>query len=135
MTEHEAAETIEGVPAATPGFLPGVTTPFVFEPWRYRETVAHNASDLSGFHVEATDGRIGKVQSVNDARDAGYLIVDTGPWIFGRTVVIPAGAIDNIGYEERVVYVDRTRDQVKSSPEVGADALDKVQDYYRSTYQ
>jgi len=135
MDEHDIQETIEAVPAAMPGFLPGVTTPFAFEPWRYRQNVGHNASDLHGFHVEATDGQIGKVESVNDTQGAGYLVVDTGPWIFGRKVVIPAGAIDNIGYEEQVVYVDRTRDQVKSSPEGGVDDLESVDQYYRSTYQ
>src|SRR3954451_8529862 len=130
-TEDEFGETIASVPAAMPGFLPGVSAPFVFEPWRYRETVAHNASDLQGFHVEATDGRVGTVESINDSAERGYLVVDTGPWIFGRKVIIPAGAVNNIGYEERVVYLDRTRDQVKSSP----DELAQVEEYYRSTYR
>jgi hypothetical protein len=138
--EFSSAEVVEAMPAAMPGFLPGFSTPFVFDPWNYRDTVAHNASDLRGFHVEATDGRIGKVESVNDAKDNGYLVVDTGPWIFGRTVVIPAGAVNHIGYEERVVYVDRTKEQVKSSPEVSAADLaeeqhrDKLHAYYRGTY-
>ena len=72
MTEDEFRETIEAVPAAMPGFLPGVSTPFVFEPWRYRESVPHNASDLHGFHVEATDGKVGTVQSTNDSHRSTY---------------------------------------------------------------
>lgn len=140
MHDDSSPDPVEVMPATMPGFLPGFSAPFVFDPWNYRDTVAHNASDLSGFHVEATDGRIGKVTSVNDATDRGYLVVDTGPWIFGRSVVIPAGAVNHIGYEERVIYLDRTRDQVKSSPDVRPEDLDeeqhrdKLHAYYRGTY-
>src|SRR5688500_13907922 len=43
-------------------------------------------TDVTGFEVEATDGSIGKVDdATNDIGDS-YIIVDTGPWIFGKKV-------------------------------------------------
>ena len=49
--------------------------------------------DVTGFHVEAADGRIGKVDEATYDVGSAYLVVDTGPWIFGRKVVIPAGTV------------------------------------------
>jgi hypothetical protein len=43
--------------------------------------------------------------------------VDTGPWILGKKVMLPAGTIERIDPEERIVYVDRTKEQIKSAPE------------------
>jgi uncharacterized protein YifN (PemK superfamily) len=45
------------------------------------------------------------------------VVVDTGPWIFGRKVVIPAGAIERIDLNEKKVHVAMTKDQIKNSPE------------------
>ena len=45
------------------------------------------------------------------------LVVDTGPWIFGRKVLLPAGVVDRVDTADRKVYVDRTKDQIKDAPE------------------
>ena len=91
-------------------------------PWNYRADSGWNAEfDLVGYHVEATDGRIGKIDEASHATDESYLVVDTGPWIFGKKVLIPAGTVTHIDHTDRNVYVDRTKDQVKASPEFDAD--------------
>ena len=46
-----------------------------------------------------------------------YVVVDTGPWIFGKKVLLPAGVIDRIDIEDEKVYVDRTKDEIKNAPE------------------
>ena len=69
--------------------------------------------DLSGYAAEASDGGVGTVESA--APDGGYL-VDTGPWILGRTVRVPAGAVGRVDHAARVVHVTLTRDQVKDLP-------------------
>ena len=43
--------------------------------------------------------------------------MDTGPWIFGRKVMLPAGVVERIDTVEKKIYVDRTKDQIKNSPE------------------
>jgi hypothetical protein len=88
--------------------------------------------DLVGYAVEATDGGIGSVVEASHAPGAAYLVVDTGPWIFGRRVLLPAGTVERVDHLARTVHVDRTRDQVKDSPE--AADRNAVGDYYRSGY-
>jgi hypothetical protein len=39
--------------------------------------------DLSGFSVEALDGSIGKIDEATYDVGSSYIVVDTGPWIFG----------------------------------------------------
>jgi hypothetical protein len=74
-------------------------------------------ADITGFHVEALDGSIGKVDRANSEIGQSYLIVDTGPWIFGKKVMLPAGVIDHVSEAERLIFVNRTKDQIKASPE------------------
>ena len=45
------------------------------------------------------------------------LVVDTGFWIFGKKRMIPAGVIDTIDLEQEKVYVNLTKDQIKSAPD------------------
>ncbi|WP_432824596.1 PRC-barrel domain-containing protein [Dactylosporangium sp. CA-092794] len=97
--------------------------------------------DLSGYKVEATDGHIGSIDEASYEVGDAWLVVDTGPWIFGRKVLLPAGVVDHIDHAERKVYVDRTKDQIKDSPEYDQDTFrtteyrDKVGDYYASGYE
>ncbi|MDJ0386399.1 PRC-barrel domain-containing protein [Streptomyces sp. G-G2] len=86
--------------------------------WGYREASGHlEALDLTGYAVEASDGAVGTVDKHSDEVGSSYLVVDTGPWIFGKEVLLPAGTVTHIDQEERKVYVDRTKDQIKAAPE------------------
>ncbi|MFD5465852.1 PRC-barrel domain-containing protein [Kitasatospora sp. NPDC127059] len=97
--------------------------------WEFRTTAGHTAgTDLVGFHVEATDGAIGKVDKLSEEVDEQYLVVDTGPWIFGRRVLLPAGTVTRIEIAERKVYVDRTRDEIKHSPDLDDGGPDQEAD-------
>jgi hypothetical protein len=120
--------------------LPGTSSNY--SAWNYRPDAGWAAEfDLVGYHVEATDGRIGKIDESSHANDESYLVVDTGPWIFGRKVMLPAGTVTHIDHTDRKVYVDRTKEQVKASPEFDADLYteaayrDKVGGYYDETYR
>ena len=73
--------------------------------------------DLTGFGVEAIDGSIGKVDEATYDVGGSYIVVDTGPWIFGKKVMLPAGVIDRIDLEDEKVFVNRTKDEIKNSPE------------------
>jgi hypothetical protein len=46
--------------------------------------------DLQGFSVEAIDGGIGRVDEATYETAQSYVIIDTGPWIFGKQVMLPA---------------------------------------------
>ena len=86
------------------------------EIWTYRTEIKPDARKLEGFHVEARDGSIGKVDEATEEVGSAAIVVDTGPWIFGRKVVIPAGVIERVDADEKV-FVSMTKDQIKDSPE------------------
>jgi hypothetical protein len=88
--------------------------------------------DLTGYAVVAVDGEIGKVDQAGETD----LVVDTGPWIFGRTVLLPAGVVERVDHRSRTVHVDRTREQIKDAPEQASapDYRDRLARYYRDTY-
>ena len=83
--------------------------------WTYREPMTEPL-DVKGFDVEAMDGSIGKIDEATYDVGSSYIVVDTGPWIFGRKVVLPAGAIEMIDLDNRTVSVRLTKDQIKDSP-------------------
>jgi hypothetical protein len=87
------------------------------ELWTYRTNLTGMRDDLVGFDVEARDGSIGKVDEATHETGRAFVVVDTGPWIFGRKVVIPAGTIERIDTTDRKVFVGLTKDQIKNSPE------------------
>jgi hypothetical protein len=90
------------------------------EIWTYRaETgMGHdvNAVDVVGYGVEALDGSIGKVDEATYDAGSAYLVIDTGPWIFGQKVVLPAGIITNVDLEGETVFVNRTKEEIKNAP-------------------
>jgi hypothetical protein len=90
--------------------------------WGYQATTGHIAgTDLTGYKVEATDGSIGKVDKHSDDVSSSYLVVDTGVWIFGKHVLLPAGTVKTVDQSERKIYVALTKDQIKDSPEFDKD--------------
>ena len=73
--------------------------------------------DLTGYHVEALDGSIGKIDKATYDVGDSYVVVDTGPWIFGKKVMLPAGVIQRVDDADERVWVNRTKDQIKDAPE------------------
>ncbi|MEU2589256.1 PRC-barrel domain containing protein [Streptomyces avermitilis] len=90
--------------------------------WGYQPTTGHIAgTDLIGYKVEATDGSIGKVDKHSDDVNSSYLVVDTGVWIFGKHVLLPAGTVKTVDQAERKIHVGLTKEQIKDSPEFDKD--------------
>jgi hypothetical protein len=89
--------------------------------WDFHEETDAHGGDLVGYSVEATDGSIGKIDEATYDAGSSYIVVDTGPWIFGTKVLLPAGVITAIDREEEVVTVARTKDEIKAAPEFDPD--------------
>jgi hypothetical protein len=87
--------------------------------------------EVEGFAVAATDGDIGKVDEATYDVGSSYIVVDTGPWIFGRKVLLPAGVIERIDLDNRRAEVRLTKEQIKNSPEYDPDTEDYRSDAYR----
>lgn len=95
--------------------------------WTYSDASLDPAS-LTGYSVEATDGGIGKIDDATGEAGRSQLIVDTGPWIFGKKVMLPAGVIRDFDLDTETVFVNRTKDQIKDAPEFD-DKRYRDQDY------
>lgn len=92
------------------------------ELWSYRDRThlgfdPTSGRDISGFGVEALDGSIGKIDKATYEAGGSFVIVDTGPWIFGKKVMLPAGVIQRVDESDERVWVNRTKDQIKDAPE------------------
>ena len=112
-----------------------------FQPWEYRPETGLTGPDvdLTGYSIAAVDGDIGHVDEATYELGSSYLVVVTGAWIFGRKVLLPAGVVERIDTVEKKIYVDRTKDQIKNSPEFDEledDAMyrDRLGGYYSETY-
>ncbi len=107
--------------------------------WTYPATMVMEPNvDVSGYDVEATDGSIGKVDEATYDTGRSYLVVDTGPWIFGKKVMLPAGVVRDIDDSGKKVFVDRTKDEIKHAPEYHESGADddyrgQLGSYYDST--
>ena len=76
--------------------------------------------DVSGHHVEATDGEIGHVEDflIDDETWAiRYLIVDTRDWLPGKKVLISPKWIERVSWSEKQVVVALTREAIGQAPE------------------
>ena len=96
------------------------------DPWTYGDvdTIGVDTTrgvDLSGFSVEALDGGIGSIDEATYETSQSYIVVDTGPWIFGKKVLLPAGVVQRVDLDSETVFVDRTKDEIKDAPEFDED--------------
>ena len=102
--------------------------------WTYREGVLgsdESTRNLVGYGVEAEDGSIGKIDDWTWDVGSSRLVVDTGPWIFGKKVMLPAAVVSSVDHEEEKVYVNRTKDEIKNAPEFD-DSMIEDEDYHTS---
>lgn len=79
-----------------------------------------STDDVSGHHIQATDGEIGHVEDfiIDDETWAiRYLIIDTQNWWPGKKVLVSPQWIESVSWSESKVFVNLTRETVKQSPE------------------
>lgn len=110
-----------------------------FDTWKYRDpslATSLTQREITGYDVEALDGGIGKIDDDTLEADTGHLVVDTGPWIFGKKVMLPVGVIKTVDHVNETVFVNRTKDEIKNAPEFDDSLLrdegfrDRLGSYY-----
>jgi hypothetical protein len=110
--------------------------------WQFRESMAFSVAgvDLSGYEVVGTDGSIGTIDKASNDVRVNYVIVDTGEWLSGRQVVLPARTVVRIDTAARKVIIDRSRDDIRDAPEFHSRQLrsasfqDALTGYYHGMY-
>jgi len=78
-------------------------------------------NDLIGYTIAASDEEIGRVDDFYfDERtwDIRYLVVDTGPWLFGRKVLISHESLGQPFWENETFPINLTKEQIENSPSI-----------------
>lgn len=98
-----------------------------------------SAKEVTGYHVHGIDGEIGHIADfiVDDETWAiRYLVVDTSNWWLGKKVLVAPHWAHKISWSMSMVYIDLTRDAIKSSPAwspaepVNREYEERLYDYY-----
>jgi hypothetical protein len=85
-----------------------------------RDPHLRSTRQVSGYHIQASDGEIGHVEDFiaeDEAWVVRYIVVDTRNWLPGRKVLVAPAWIERVSWAERKVHVDLTRETIKHSPE------------------
>ena len=80
-----------------------------------------NVNDLYGFSVAASDGPIGEIRDCyfdDQTWTIRFFVVETGPWLAGRKVLILPIGIDGLDWARKALSTSVTREQVRKSPSV-----------------
>jgi hypothetical protein len=99
------------------------------EMWTFNDYQTWAGTDISGFKVHAADGEIGSVDEATYDTGSSFIVVDTGPWIFGKKVLLPAGVIERVDVANLKLFVNRTKDEIEKAPEFDA------QRYHEEAYR
>ena len=89
-----------------------------------------SAKDVTGYHIEATDGSIGHVKDFvvdDETWEVRYLVVATTNWWPGKSVLVAPEWATRISWLDRKIYLGMTRDAIKCSPEWSATDVYKRQ--------
>jgi hypothetical protein len=105
--------------------------------WAYRDPSV-TGQELVGYEIEGVDGKLGTIDEATAEAGSSFLVVDTGPWIFGRKSMLPAGIVQRVDHGQERVYVDCVKDEVRSAPEFDESRYlepsyrDEIAGYYTS---
>jgi hypothetical protein len=86
---------------------------------------------VTGYHVQATDGEIGHLASLlvdDETWAVRFLIVKTSNWWLGYRVMIPVNAVDRVSWDEEMVMVELSRQQIKDAHVYDAATLPQESD-------
>ncbi|HSD35939.1 MAG TPA: PRC-barrel domain-containing protein [Rhodocyclaceae bacterium] len=79
-----------------------------------------SASEVSGYHVRATDEAVGHIEDflVDDSAWAiRYTVIDTAKWWVGRHIIVRPQWISRVEWSDHTVTLDVDRATVEASPE------------------
>ncbi|MEV7069903.1 MULTISPECIES: hypothetical protein [unclassified Streptomyces] len=98
--------------------------------WSYAPDSGYvEGQDLTGFSVVASDGTIGHVDRQAAPDGMEHLVVDTGVWIFGRSVLVPVGVVTRVDTEGRRITLACTESEVKAAPRFRTDSETRDREY------
>jgi len=99
-----------------------------------------SAKDLMNARVMGTDGELGKLLDLfvdYEGWLVRYLVVDSGPWLNGRRVLLSLHTMQDISEDTQTIHVSLSQDMVRNSPDFsGGPSISRGQEvilhnYYR----
>jgi uncharacterized protein YrrD len=84
------------------------------------EARLRNAKEVRGYHVQATDGEVGRVDDFlvdDDCTRILFLSIDVKGWLFGKKVLVGPSLVSRVDWASSTIYVDTVRQALKSSQE------------------
>jgi uncharacterized protein YrrD len=84
--------------------------------------------DVTGYSIQATDGEIGHVEDFivdDESWTIRYIIIDTRNWLPGKKVLVAPPWIASVDWKNSNVYVNLSRQTIKSGPDFSPDKLDR----------
>jgi sporulation protein YlmC with PRC-barrel domain len=110
--------SLEDVPRTDSGTLPDEKATDKRDEPR-DEDALYSYRELTKYEASAEDGVVGKVVDVvvdDRAWDARYLVIVTGGWLRGRTVVVAPQWVRFVNWRGKDIRLDVTRGEVEGSP-------------------
>lgn len=86
-----------------------------------------SAGEMRGYHIQGSDGDMGHVQDFlvdDETWEVRHLVIDTSNWWFGKKVLVAPKWTSRISWGEGIVYVNLSRQAVRSSPDWATVASD-----------
>jgi PRC-barrel domain len=123
------SSTAPGILAAQPG-----TAPVTRE--QEDDTHLRSVKEVMDYYIEATDGDIGHVEDFvidDESWEIRYMVVDTKNWWPGKKVLVSPEWIERVSWSDSRVYVDLSREAIKSGPEFDAERFNR--DYEEKLYK
>jgi hypothetical protein len=88
--------------------------------------------DIEGFTLCAVDDEeVGRVVEATYEPGESCVVVEAGPWLVGRHVLLPAGLISGMSPEEETIATELTKDRIKDSPTSDPDLGDITRQQHR----
>jgi uncharacterized protein YrrD len=82
--------------------------------------------DVSGHHIQATDGEIGHVEDFivdDETWTIRYLVIDPRNWWPGKKVLVSPEWIERVSWGDSKIFVNLSRQDIQKSPEYTEDSL------------
>lgn len=80
-----------------------------------------SVNEIHGYKINAQDGEMGNVEDFyfdDETAYIRYLVVSTGPWLFGKKVLLSPVALDKPDWATQTLSVNVTKEQIKNAPDI-----------------
>jgi uncharacterized protein YrrD len=93
--------------------------------FKKERTMLRTLKELIGYKIQAVDEELGSVRDLlfdDETWGVRYLVAATGPWLFGKRVLLSWMSLGPPNWGTKRIQVNLTKEQIKRAPGIDADA-------------